>query len=106
MLPTSAPPLMPAPATGLVPPSKIFSSMCVRRLQTVMEEEGIDEQSGFRANRGTIYCLFTTSIGLQKRKEHNLETWVLFVDLVKALILCLERRFLQCYGITDYQTIF
>jgi hypothetical protein len=31
--------------------SKIFSSMCVRRLQTVMEEEGMDEQSGFRANR-------------------------------------------------------
>jgi hypothetical protein len=47
--------------------SKIFSSIRVRRLQTVMEEEGMDEQSGFRANRGTINNLFTTSIGLQKR---------------------------------------
>jgi hypothetical protein len=37
--------------------SKIFSSMCVRRLQTLMEEEGMDEQSGFRANRGTIDSL-------------------------------------------------
>jgi hypothetical protein len=44
--------------------SKIFSSMCVRMLQTVMEEEGLDEQSGFRANRGTIDSHFTTSIGL------------------------------------------
>jgi hypothetical protein len=56
----------------------------VRRLQTLMEEEIMDEQSGFRANRGTIDSLFTTSTGLQKRKEQNLETWVLFVDLVKA----------------------
>ena len=53
--------------------SKIFSSMCVRRLQIVMEEEGMDEQSGFRAFRGTIDGLFSTSLGLQKRKEHNLE---------------------------------
>jgi hypothetical protein len=78
--------------------SKTFSSMCVRRLKTVMEEEGLDEQSGFRANRGTIDSLFTASIGLQKRKEDNLETWVLLVDL--------EMRYLQCYDVTDYQTIF
>jgi hypothetical protein len=49
-----------------------------------MEEEEMDEQSGFRANRGTIDSLFTTSIGPQKRKEHDLETLVLFVDLLKA----------------------
>jgi hypothetical protein len=49
-----------------------------------MEEEGMDEESDFRANRGTIDSLFTTSKGLQKRKEYSLETWVLFVHLVKA----------------------
>ena len=64
--------------------SKIFSSMMVRRMQIVMEEEGMDEQAGFRQFRGTIDGLFAASIGLQKRKEHNLETWALFVDLVKA----------------------
>jgi hypothetical protein len=58
------------------------TSMHMRRLQTVMEEEGMDEQTGFRANRGTIDCLFTISIGLQKRKENNMETLVLYVDLV------------------------
>jgi hypothetical protein len=47
-----------------------------KMLKTMNEEEGMHEQSGFRANRGTI--------GRQKRKEHNLETWVMFVDLVKA----------------------
>jgi hypothetical protein len=31
---------------------RIFSSMCVRRLQALQEEEeGMDEQSGFRAHR-------------------------------------------------------
>jgi hypothetical protein len=64
--------------------SKIFSSMFLRRLKIVMEEEGIDEISGFRANRGTIDDLFTISVGLQKSNEHNIETWVLFVDLLKA----------------------
>jgi hypothetical protein len=44
----------------------------------------MDEQSGFRAKRGTIDSRFKTSISLQKRKEHNLETWILFVNLVKA----------------------
>lgn len=64
--------------------SKIFSSLLVRRMQIVMEEEGMEEQAGFRQLRGTIDGLFATSIGLQKRKEHNLETWALFIDLVKA----------------------
>jgi hypothetical protein len=50
----------------------------------VMEEQEMDEQSCFRANRGAIDGLFTTSISLQKCKERNLETRVMFVDLVKA----------------------
>jgi hypothetical protein len=58
--------------------------MCVRRLITAMEEEGITEESGFRANRETIDGLLATSISLQKRKEHNLDTWGLSVDVVKA----------------------
>jgi hypothetical protein len=85
--------------------SKVFSSMCVRRLKTVMKEEGLDEQSGFRANRGTIDGLFTTSTGLQKRKENKLDTWVLFVDLVKAFdTVPREALFavLRCYGLPNH----
>jgi hypothetical protein len=32
-------------------------------------EEGLDEQSGFRANRGTIDSLFTTSIAYRNVKN-------------------------------------
>jgi hypothetical protein len=44
-------------------------------LKIVVEEEGMDEQSDLRANSGTIDGLFTTSLGLQIRKEQKLETW-------------------------------
>jgi hypothetical protein len=37
----------------------------------MIEEEGIDEKSGFGANRGTIDVFLITSIGQQKRNEHN-----------------------------------
>ena len=34
--------------------------------------------------RGTTKSLFSHLLALQKRKEHNLDTFVLFIDLVKA----------------------
>jgi hypothetical protein len=64
--------------------SKLLSSILVRRLQIVMEEFGIDSQTGFSPDRGNIDGLFTTFVGLHKRKEHGLETWALFIDLVKT----------------------
>ena len=85
--------------------SKIFSSLLVRRMQIVMEEEGMEEQAGFRQLRGTIDGMFAASMGLQKRKEHNLETWALFIDLVKAFdsvsreaVFAVSRRF----GLPDH----
>jgi exonuclease III len=64
--------------------SKIFSSILVARMQQVMELHGLEEQTGFRPQRGTIDGLFAASVGLQKRKEHGKESWVLFLDLIKA----------------------
>ncbi len=49
-----------------------------------MGEFGMDSQTGFRPDRVTIDNLFTTSVGLHKRTEHGLETWALFIGLVKA----------------------
>ena len=53
-----------------------------------MEEFGIaqvDPQKGFGSDRGTIDGLFTRFVVLHKRKEHGLETWALFIVLVKAV---------------------
>ena len=64
--------------------SKVLSSILVERMQVVQEEQGLEEQAGFRGARGTIDGLFATYMAMQKRKEHGLGTWALFIDLVKA----------------------
>ena len=43
-----------------------------------------ENQCGFRNGRGCSDGSFTIKALLNKRREHNLETWVLFLDLVKA----------------------
>lgn len=64
--------------------SKILSSVIVARLSRLFEEVGPQEQNGFRHHRGTIDGLFEVLMALNKRQEHNQQSWVLFIDLVKA----------------------
>ena len=64
--------------------SKIASTVIVNRLGILFEEVGPQEQNGFRHKRGTIDGLFEVIMALNKRQEHDQETWVLFIDLVKA----------------------
>ena len=49
-----------------------------------MEEFGMDAQTGFRRTAALSMAIFTTFVGLHKRKEHGLERWAFFIDLVKA----------------------
>ena len=64
--------------------SKILDCVMVQRMQVVMEKEGMESQTGFRYFRGTIDGAFTVINALRKRQEHNLESWVCYVDLIKA----------------------
>ena len=43
----------------------------------------MDAQTGFSPG-GTIDGLFSTFVGLQKRKAQGLETWILLIDLVNS----------------------
>jgi len=85
--------------------SKILSNILVSRMQKVQEAEGLETQSGFRGMRGCIDGLFSVCVALQKRKEHNLSTWALFIDLVKAFdtVSC-ETLFLilRRFGMPDH----
>jgi hypothetical protein len=63
---------------------KIFLLVLVARMGVVMEKFGFGAQVGIRWDGDTIDGLFTTFVGLTKRKKHGLETWVLFIDLAKA----------------------
>ena len=55
--------------------SKIISSIMSNRMMEVMEVEGLESQAGFRRLRGTIDGSYSTTLGLQKRQEHGLDTF-------------------------------
>jgi len=70
-----------------------------------MKRVGMESQVGFRWDQGTHDGLFTTYLGLSKRNENGLETWALFIDLLKAFdsvprgaLLAILRR----YGMPDH----
>ena len=63
---------------------KIVAIVIHKRLQPLIESLDHENQCGFRQGRGCTDAVFTVKMALKKRREHNLETWVLFIDLVKA----------------------
>ena len=64
--------------------SKIVCAMFACLLMRLLEAERMEEQNGFMPQDGTTDGIFSLKILLQKRKEHGLSTWVVFIDLVKA----------------------
>jgi hypothetical protein len=65
----------------------------------------MDEQCGFRPERGTIDGIFNTTMVLQKRKQFKLGSYALFIDLVKAFdSISREALFsiLRRYGVPDH----
>ena len=63
---------------------KIISNIMRIRLAPLVEELDHKSQCGFRPKRGMGDAIFTLKMELKKRKEHNLESWVLSIDFVKA----------------------
>lgn len=64
--------------------AKLAGALVADRLMMLLEELGLEEQCGFMRRRSTTDGSFVLKVALQKRREHGLDTWVLFVDLVKA----------------------
>ena len=63
---------------------KILSAIVNKRLQSLLVAVGRESQNGFTANRGTVDSSFCLRSTLQILREHGLESWVAFIDLVKA----------------------
>ena len=64
--------------------SKIFSSILCRRLFKIIDKHGVKYQFGSTPGVGCQDGSFTIKTMLHLRHNHNLPTWVLFADLVKA----------------------
>jgi hypothetical protein len=65
-------------------PAKIQSSIISTRLLQHLEKVGIETEYGCVPGRGCTDALFAIKNALQIRKQHNTETWAIFVDLVKV----------------------
>ena len=63
---------------------KIIAIIFHARLQPIEESLDHESQCGFRPRRGCTDAIFTIKIALKKTREHGLELWVLFLDLIKA----------------------
>jgi hypothetical protein len=65
-------------------PAKIQSSIISSRLIKHLEVVGVETQYGCVLGKGCADALFAIKSALQMRKQHGLNTWAVFVDLVKA----------------------
>ena len=63
---------------------KIVSILLLNRLRPIAESLDHEQQCGFRPGRGCNDAVFTVKMAMKKRREHSKETWILFLDLVKA----------------------
>lgn len=63
---------------------KVFARVLQTRLQRVAEEILPESQCGFRKGRGTNDMIFAVRQMVEKLREHNLQGFLLFVDLTKA----------------------
>ena len=63
---------------------KIVSNVVLGRLRPIKESLNHESQCGFRRMRGSCDATFALRQLIAKRREHGLESWVLFIDLVKA----------------------
>jgi hypothetical protein len=64
--------------------SKAVSSIAATRLAIHLKGFGVEEQAGSTPGKGCADATFTLKTALQTLREHGQESWVLFVDLVKA----------------------
>mmetsp|Transcript_2199 Transcript_2199/g.3496 ORF Transcript_2199/g.3496 Transcript_2199/m.3496 type:complete len:103 (-) Transcript_2199:88-396(-) len=64
--------------------SKVVSLIIAESCQSVLKMNGIDEQNGFLHKKGCLDASFSLKLALQTRKKFGLDSWVVFVDLVKA----------------------
>jgi len=63
---------------------KVIAILIHERLQPVVSTLDHESQCGFRPGRGCQDAIFSVKLAMKKRREHNNEIWILFLDLVKA----------------------
>ena len=63
---------------------KLVANILHAKLLPIAENLDMESQCGFRPGRSCTDAIFTVKMAARKRQEHDQETWILFLDLVKA----------------------
>jgi hypothetical protein len=63
---------------------KLFANIIKNRLNKHLENEMEEERCGFRKERSCTNAVFTMQQIIEKRKEHNLPLFLLYIDYEKA----------------------
>ena len=63
---------------------KLFANIIKRRLNEYLEDEMVEGQCSFRKGYSCTDAIFTVQQIMEKRKEHNLPLFLLFIDYEKA----------------------
>ena len=63
---------------------KLFANIMKNRQNEHVEDEMIDEECGFRNGRICTNAIFMVQQIIEKRKEHNLPLFLLFLDYEEA----------------------
>ena len=73
---------------------KILARVLLNRLNEHLEQSRLlpESQCGFRKDRGTIDMIFTARQLQEKCQEQNMDLYMTFVDLIKAVDTCSQSR--------------
>ena len=63
---------------------KILAAIIAERMNPHIRDDGMEEQCGCLKRKGCPDAVFPLKTAIQLRREHNQESYVVFVDLVKA----------------------
>jgi len=63
---------------------KLFANIIRNRLSEYLEDEMVKEHCGFRKGRSCADAIFMVQEIMEKRKEHNLPLFLLFISYKKA----------------------
>jgi hypothetical protein len=71
---------------------KVYAKIITKRLNVISKALLHEEQHGFRKGRSCSDCVFVMRQIIQKRREFNLETNMLFVEYFKAFERVLRNK--------------
>jgi hypothetical protein len=83
---------------------KVFSRILLSRVREHLNNQILDIQAGYRANRAAVDCIFTLKMLMEHTRDHSKPLYLCFIDIQKeydSVDRTLLWQICKHYGITD-----